>query len=146
MGLVRAAFKPEFLNRLDEVVIFDALGRDELAHIVDLQVRAFAARLADRRIALEVTDAAREWLARTGLRPGLRRPPAAPARPARDRRPAGPGAARGRGPRRRDGHGRPRRLGGHADPHLLIEASFGGVGRARKVCFRSRGCSQLAGG
>jgi ATP-dependent Clp protease ATP-binding subunit ClpB len=69
MAVVRTAFKPEFLNRLDEVVVFDALSQDDLAHIVDLQVRAFAARLGDRRIALEVTDAARRWLAERGYDP-----------------------------------------------------------------------------
>ncbi len=69
MGIVRATFKPEFLNRLDEVVIFDPLTTDELGHIVELQVRAIAHRLADRRITLEVTDAAREWLAITGYDP-----------------------------------------------------------------------------
>jgi ATP-dependent Clp protease ATP-binding subunit ClpB len=69
MGAVRAAFKPEFLNRLDEVVIFDALTSAELAHIVDLQVRELATRLVDRRITLEVSDAAREWLAITGYDP-----------------------------------------------------------------------------
>ncbi len=69
MGVVRQAFKPEFLNRLDEVVLFDQLGADELARIVDLQVDALAARLASRRITLEVTDAAREWLALTGFDP-----------------------------------------------------------------------------
>ncbi|MEI2649865.1 MAG: ATP-dependent chaperone ClpB [Dermatophilaceae bacterium] len=69
MGMVRASFKPEFLNRLDEVVIFDPLTTAELARIVDLQVRALSARLADRRITLEVTDAAREWLALTGYDP-----------------------------------------------------------------------------
>jgi len=69
MGAVRAAFKPEFLNRLDEVVIFDALTSSELAHIVDLQVRELATRLVDRRISLDVTDAAREWLAITGYDP-----------------------------------------------------------------------------
>jgi ATP-dependent Clp protease ATP-binding subunit ClpB len=69
MGAVRSAFKPEFLNRLDEVVIFDALSTEELADIVELQVREIGARLADRRIALDVTDEAREWLARTGFDP-----------------------------------------------------------------------------
>jgi len=69
MALVRATFKPEFLNRLDEVVIFDPLSTEDLAHIVDLQVQALATRLVDRRIALEVTEAAREWLARTGYDP-----------------------------------------------------------------------------
>ena len=69
MTVVRSTFKPEFLNRLDEVVVFDALSRDDLAHIVELQVRAFAARLSDRRITLTVTDDAREWLADRGYDP-----------------------------------------------------------------------------
>jgi ATP-dependent Clp protease ATP-binding subunit ClpB len=69
MSAVRASFKPEFLNRLDEVVIFDSLTSEELASIVDLQVRELASRLSDRRITLEVTDAAREWLAITGYDP-----------------------------------------------------------------------------
>jgi ATP-dependent Clp protease ATP-binding subunit ClpB len=69
LEVVRASFKPEFLNRLDEIVTFDALGTEELAHIVDLQVTALAKRLAVRRITLDVTDAAREWLALTGFDP-----------------------------------------------------------------------------
>jgi ATP-dependent Clp protease ATP-binding subunit ClpB len=69
MTVVRGSFKPEFLNRLDDVVVFDALTLDELGKIVDLQVRAFAARLADRRITLDVTPAAREWLALEGFDP-----------------------------------------------------------------------------
>jgi len=69
MSAVRAAFKPEFLNRLDDVVIFDALSLDELGRIVDLQVAAFGKRLADRRITLDVTPAAREWLALEGFDP-----------------------------------------------------------------------------
>jgi ATP-dependent Clp protease ATP-binding subunit ClpB len=69
MAMVRQAFKPEFLNRLDEVVMFDALGRDELAHIVDLQLKAFDQRLAARRITVEVTAAARAWLTEHGYDP-----------------------------------------------------------------------------
>ncbi len=69
MGVVKASFKPEFLNRLDEIVMFDALGTDELAHIVDLQVSSLAKRLDARRISLQVTPAAREWLALTGWDP-----------------------------------------------------------------------------
>ncbi len=69
MAAVQATFKPEFLNRLDEVVIFDPLSTDDLASIVDLQVAALAKRLEDRRISLEVTPAAREWLAITGYDP-----------------------------------------------------------------------------
>ncbi len=69
MTVVRGSFKPEFLNRLDDVVVFDALSLDELGKIVDLQVRAFASRLADRRLTLDVTPAAREWLALEGFDP-----------------------------------------------------------------------------
>jgi len=69
MDIVKASFKPEFLNRLDEIVMFDALGTEELTHIVDLQVDALAKRLMTRRITLDVTDAAREWLAVTGWDP-----------------------------------------------------------------------------
>ncbi|GAB6939366.1 ATP-dependent chaperone ClpB [Isoptericola variabilis] len=69
MAAVRASFKPEFLNRLDDVVIFDALSVEELGEIVDLQVAAFAKRLADRRITVDVTPAAREWLALEGFDP-----------------------------------------------------------------------------
>jgi ATP-dependent Clp protease ATP-binding subunit ClpB len=69
MAAVHATFKPEFLNRLDEVVIFDPLSTDDLASIVDLQVAGLAKRLEDRRISLEVTPAAREWLAITGYDP-----------------------------------------------------------------------------
>jgi ATP-dependent Clp protease ATP-binding subunit ClpB len=66
---VREHFKPEFLNRLDDTVVFHSLGSEELARIVDLQVDRLAARLADRRLTLEVSDAAREWLAITGYDP-----------------------------------------------------------------------------
>ena len=69
MSMVRATFKPEFLNRLDEVIIFDALTTDDLGRIVDLQVDRLARRLADRRLVLSVTPAAREWLALTGFDP-----------------------------------------------------------------------------
>ncbi len=69
MGVVRSHFKPEFLNRLDEVVMFDALSKDDLAHIVDLQLALLERRLAVRRITISVTDAARAWLAETGYDP-----------------------------------------------------------------------------
>lgn len=69
MTAVRASFKPEFLNRLDDVVVFDALTLAELSSIVELQVGAFAKRLEDRRITLDVTEAAREWLALEGFDP-----------------------------------------------------------------------------
>ena len=69
MATVRGHFKPEFLNRLDDVVIFDALTTADLTHIVDIQLAALGARLASRRLTLDVTDAAREWLALTGFDP-----------------------------------------------------------------------------
>jgi ATP-dependent Clp protease ATP-binding subunit ClpB len=69
MNAVRTAFKPEFLNRLDDVIVFDALSIGELTQIVDLQVDRLASRLAGRRLTLTVTPAAREWLAVTGFDP-----------------------------------------------------------------------------
>ena len=69
LATVTASFKPEFLNRLDDIVVFDALGIDELTRIVDLQVEHLATRLAERRLTLQVSPAAREWLALTGFDP-----------------------------------------------------------------------------
>jgi ATP-dependent Clp protease ATP-binding subunit ClpB len=66
---VRTSFKPEFLNRLDDIVVFDPLGVEELARIVDLQVASLGRRLEDRRLTLDVTPAARDWLAMTGYDP-----------------------------------------------------------------------------
>jgi len=69
MSVVRATFKPEFLNRLDDVIVFDALTTAELTEIVELQVRRLASRLVGRRLTLDVTPAAKEWLAVTGFDP-----------------------------------------------------------------------------
>jgi ATP-dependent Clp protease ATP-binding subunit ClpB len=69
MNAVRTAFKPEFLNRLDDIVFFDPLGPEQLASIVGIQIEALAKRLAARRLTLEVTDAARDWLALAGYDP-----------------------------------------------------------------------------
>jgi ATP-dependent Clp protease ATP-binding subunit ClpB len=69
MAVVRATFKPEFLNRLDDVIIFDALTTAELTEIVDLQISRLGARLQNRRLTLTVTPQAREWLALTGFDP-----------------------------------------------------------------------------
>ncbi|MFG3051227.1 ATP-dependent chaperone ClpB [Kitasatospora sp. NPDC048239] len=66
---VRAAFKPEFLNRLDDIVVFEPLGTAELSRIVDLQVDRLGDRLRERRLTLQVTEDARDWLARTGYDP-----------------------------------------------------------------------------
>jgi ATP-dependent Clp protease ATP-binding subunit ClpB len=69
LEVVRGTFKPEFVNRLDEVVVFEALTSAELERIVDLQVEALQQRLADRRLTLTVTDAAKEWLTLSGYDP-----------------------------------------------------------------------------
>ncbi|GAA4896887.1 ATP-dependent chaperone ClpB [Streptomonospora salina] len=69
MAAVRGTFKPEFLNRLDDLIVFETLSTDELTRVVDLQVDRLAARLSERRLTLEVTPAAREWLALTGYDP-----------------------------------------------------------------------------
>ena len=69
MDAVHMNFKPEFLNRLDDIVMFHPLTCEELGGIVDIQVKGVAQRLTDRRITLDVTDSAREWLANTGYDP-----------------------------------------------------------------------------
>ncbi|MEU2184129.1 ATP-dependent chaperone ClpB [Streptomyces thermolilacinus] len=69
LEVVRASFKPEFLNRLDDIVVFSALSRDELAHIARLQIGRLSRRLAERRLSLDVTPAALEWLADEGNDP-----------------------------------------------------------------------------
>ena len=69
MDAVKKAFKPEFINRLDDVVIFDPLSKDQLTSIVDIQIRDLAERLASRRLALNVSDEAKEWLADRGYDP-----------------------------------------------------------------------------
>ncbi|MFG2757888.1 ATP-dependent chaperone ClpB [Streptomyces wuyuanensis] len=69
LEVVRASFKPEFLNRLDDLVVFSALGKEELAHIAELQIARLARRLAERRLTLDVTPQALEWLADEGNDP-----------------------------------------------------------------------------
>jgi ATP-dependent Clp protease ATP-binding subunit ClpB len=68
---VRAHFRPEFVNRVDEIVVFESLGREEIAQIVDIQVRGLQRRLAERKLTLELTDAARAWLADEGYDPAF---------------------------------------------------------------------------
>lgn len=69
LDLVRAAFKPEFLNRLDETILFDALSTEDLERIVDIQIAKMAQRLKENQLSLEVEPSARSWLALTGYDP-----------------------------------------------------------------------------
>jgi ATP-dependent Clp protease ATP-binding subunit ClpB len=69
MGVLRDHFRPEFLNRVDEIIVFRQLSREQLAAIVDIQLSRLERRLAERRITLEVTKAARELLAERGWDP-----------------------------------------------------------------------------
>ena len=71
LDIVHSTFKPEFLNRLDDIVLFDALDQAELASIVDLQIEHMSQRLSDRRISLEVTQGAEDWLALEGYDPAF---------------------------------------------------------------------------
>jgi ATP-dependent Clp protease ATP-binding subunit ClpB len=69
MSAVRSHFKPEFLNRVDEIVVFHSLSREHIGQIVGIQVQHLAARLAERGLTLQLTDAAREWIATAGYDP-----------------------------------------------------------------------------
>src|SRR4029077_7721077 len=69
MEALRGAFRPEFLNRVDDIVMFQPLGKDQLANIIDLQLAQVAKLLAERHITLRLTDAARELLIREGYDP-----------------------------------------------------------------------------
>jgi ATP-dependent Clp protease ATP-binding subunit ClpB len=69
LAMVRERFKPEFVNRLDDVVVFHALDASDLKSIVDIQLARLTRRLADRRLTLDVTEAARAWLADKGYDP-----------------------------------------------------------------------------
>jgi ATP-dependent Clp protease ATP-binding subunit ClpB len=69
LALVQRHFKPEFLNRLDDIVVFHSLGTEQLTSIVDIQIDRLAKRLAARRLTLDVTPGAREWLALNGFDP-----------------------------------------------------------------------------
>ena len=69
MAAVRATFKPEFINRLDDVLIFDGLNPEELVQIVDIQLAQLQKRLSQRRLQLEVSLPAKKWLAQRGFDP-----------------------------------------------------------------------------
>jgi ATP-dependent Clp protease ATP-binding subunit ClpB len=66
---VRAYFRPEFVNRIDEIVVFEPLGREEIGAIVEIQLELLRKRLAERDLTLELTDAAREYIANKGYEP-----------------------------------------------------------------------------
>jgi len=69
LSQVRATFRPEFLNRIDETIVFHPLGKDEIAGIVDIQLRRLQERLADRKLAIAIAPAAREYLSMKGYDP-----------------------------------------------------------------------------
>ena len=69
METLRSTFKPEFLNRIDEIVIFNSLGPEEIKKIVEIQINLLRQRLDDNKITLELTDRAKEFLANTGFDP-----------------------------------------------------------------------------
>jgi ATP-dependent Clp protease ATP-binding subunit ClpB len=71
LSQVRATFRPEFVNRIDEIVVFEPLGREQIQQIVDIQVRALQARLAERKLSLRLTDEARAYLADKGYDPAF---------------------------------------------------------------------------
>ncbi|MGI9569314.1 MAG: AAA family ATPase, partial [Desulfobulbia bacterium] len=69
MDAVRAAFRPEFLNRIDEIIIFDRLKLEQMTAIVDIQLKYLQALLEDRKLVLELDDLAKDWLAQKGYDP-----------------------------------------------------------------------------
>jgi ATP-dependent Clp protease ATP-binding subunit ClpB len=69
MDALHAAFRPEFLNRIDEIVIFTPLTREQIGEIVDIQMQTVAKRLADRQITVQVTPGAKDWIAARGYDP-----------------------------------------------------------------------------
>jgi ATP-dependent Clp protease ATP-binding subunit ClpB len=69
MAIVRGAFRPEFLNRLDEILVFRRLSRPDMKGVVDIQLRRLQKLLVDRKLTLEVDDKAKEWLGQVGYDP-----------------------------------------------------------------------------
>ena len=95
MAALRQHFRPEFLNRVDEIIIFHGLTREHLKQIVEIQVRHLKRLLADRHLEIELTDAAKALPGRGRIRSGLRRPPAEARHPAAGTGSAGPASAPG---------------------------------------------------
>ena len=75
---MRDTFRPEFLNRIDEIIIFESLTLKAVEQMVDLQIRGLAARMNESGLAIHLTEPARHWLAKKRLRPAVRRPSPAP--------------------------------------------------------------------
>ncbi len=73
MAALRELFRPEFLNRIDDIVLFKPLGKDQIEHIIDLQMQHLVKRLGERKITLQLTAAAKALLFREGYDPALRR-------------------------------------------------------------------------
>ena len=102
MDALRAHFRPEFINRVDEIIVFHPLNREQMKTIIDIQVKGLLKRLEERKIFVALTDTAKEWLVREGYDPGVRRAPAearhseAHPRSARDARARGGIPRRGR--------------------------------------------------
>ncbi len=129
MEALRRTFRPEFLNRIDEIVTFRSLGRDEIQQIVDIQLEDLRKRLAERKITLELTRRGPGRPGRAGLRSRLRRAAAQADDPAHDREPA-----RGRGAGRPFRRGRPHR-GRRRRRHLPFPQ--GGPDRRRELRARA---------
>ena len=141
MAELRRHFRPEFLNRVDDIVLFKPLTEPEIERIVELLFNDLRARLAERQITLEITDEAPASHRPGGLRPGLRRPPSAPVHRPRSRDPDRAGPAFGRDPRRQhhQGHQTRRSAPGHLPEPTRRRPSGGLIGGVRPwaAVFRS---------
>ena len=131
---VRATFRPEFLNRVDEIVVFEPLRREEIAGIVDIQLALLAARLADRKLTVAPDRGRPRVPRRQGLRPRVRRPAAAPADPAR-----APGRPRPQAPGRRDHDGDVIEIDGGPRRPRVPDAATGRGRLGRLSAFSARG-------
>ena len=118
MQVVRANFRPEFLNRVDEVILFHRLKREQMETIVEIQLARLRKLLGDRKITLELDDERPQMARRQGLRPRLRRAAAEARHPETGAGPARRKDPRRRSPRRRHG----KNHGGHRPPPLPPQA------------------------
>ena len=130
MEVVRAAFRPEFLNRLDEVILFHRLNRDHMGGIVEIQLRRLEKLLADRQIRLEMDESAKAWIADKGYDPAYGARPLKAGDPALPPKPAGWSDPGRKCPRRR-GDNRDRRRG--RPGHQRDQGGSGGVGRSGPI-------------